>query len=1195
MQPEGQIKQATQNKPPRAGFRDLLLLLLLVIILPSLAVEFGLHFYWFESRKNAENQANLELSKSMAVGFDDFVGDLAQHEEALGRTVQMLNPARAEQFHQMLSISARGYPALREFLLIDSAGNVMASSGPKGAGISVRQTTYFPRAIASRQVVVTDIFLPQAEQTPVFVVARGIPNEEGRITTVIAGVIDTDRLAEANLSLPSGQGANVVLFDSQGHEAFRYPHHGLTWAQRLAPETGGLLEQAQAQHEVVGTVREADEDEDRFAARVPVSSIGWVAGAGHPRSEVMAPLTRRLMVADGLELGAVAVSIVAALLLSRTMTRSMKKLRGHADAIERGEWPREGGSSKVVELRELEAAFNTMAASREAMESQLRQSLRDQEAAKTRLEQLLSERGRQRDFLKRLLDNAPIGVAVIDPLTARYMVANPTYEAVPRKPGVSMVGRPVGDFAPPKLAAFMKWVMTRVLESRQPFSVREYEADFGPGREHTFWNNDVVPLLDSDGHVSSLLAITHEVTDQVQARRRIEELAAQAQTSRDELGTIINSVTEGVVVLSPEGNILSANPAALKMHGFGDLEHAPTEMNTYLPMFEFRSPDGRLLQWEEMPMARALAGETVLHVEMHGRAPQTGKTWIGSYSAIPIRGEDGRVSRIVVAIHDLTSMKQAEAALRESEERLRLATEVAGVGTWDWRIGDKQVRCSPQCKILFGLPPDATVTADSFLASVDGQDRSRVEDEVRRNVALPHEYATEYRVAWPDGSSHWLQSMARTFYDEQSKPVRNTGVVIDITHRKQVESQLRAANEVLEQRVAIRTSELERRTSQLRALVSELVGVEARERRRLAQVLHDSLQQLLVGARFNIWAIKTDDESLRESLVRVDQLLEESISESRLLTVELSPPVLHETGLVGVLHWLAQWMQEKHGLEVSLQTDEPADPQDLDIRILLFQSVRELLFNVLKHAGVRSARVAMSPQGQKMVRIVVSDDGVGFDPKQRLAETTSEGGFGIFSIRERLEMMGGQMEIDSAPGQGTRVVLLAPVSPVPQGPAKEPSPPKAPPQLHHPVREAVMAKPGAVKVVLADDHDIFRAGLASLLNAETDIEVIAQAHDGAEAVELALELRPDVVVMDVTMPEMDGVEATARIKAQLPDVHVIGLSMHDEMDVAKKMCDAGATTYLTKGGPAASLTAAIRSCAPNIDELLSEAWHGGPC
>ncbi|HOD81805.1 MAG: Oxygen sensor histidine kinase NreB [Planctomycetes bacterium ADurb.Bin126] len=249
--------------------------------------------------------------------------------------------------------------------------------------------------------------------------------------------------------------------------------------------------------------------------------------------------------------------------------------------------------------------------------------------------------------------------------------------------------------------------------------------------------------------------------------------------------------------------------------------------------------------------------------------------------------------------------------------------------------------------------------------------------------------------------------------------------------RAKLQRELHQLNETLEQRVAERTAVAERRARQLRALASQLTLAEQRERRRLARLLHDHLQQLLVGARFHIAALRRrcDGDDLDQAFQQVEDLLAQSIQGSRSLTMELSPPVLYDEGLGPALHWLAHWMFETHHLEVHAAIDPSATVEAEDMRVLLFQAVRELLFNVVKHAQVRDARLSMQRVDGSRVRISVEDAGVGFDPSRTVLVETGSTGLGLFSLGERMEIMGGSMEIQSQPGQGTSVCLFAPVSP----------------------------------------------------------------------------------------------------------------------------------------------------------------------
>jgi signal transduction histidine kinase len=248
----------------------------------------------------------------------------------------------------------------------------------------------------------------------------------------------------------------------------------------------------------------------------------------------------------------------------------------------------------------------------------------------------------------------------------------------------------------------------------------------------------------------------------------------------------------------------------------------------------------------------------------------------------------------------------------------------------------------------------------------------------------------------------------------------------NVTARKEAEQQLIALNETLEDRIAERTATAMRRARQLQTLASLLTLTEHRERRRLATILHDHLQQLLYAARLRLGTLRNPENAERpprETIDRVDALLEQSIAESRSLTVQLSPPVLHEAGLTAGLEWLGKHMEQTCGLTVDTSLDPSAEPQTEEGRILLFEAARELLFNVVKHAGTQRACVetAKGPNGE--VRIVVSDEGAGLSSSQTLMENAGAGGFGLFSIRERLELLGGQLEIETSPGRGFRATI----------------------------------------------------------------------------------------------------------------------------------------------------------------------------
>jgi CheY-like chemotaxis protein len=263
----------------------------------------------------------------------------------------------------------------------------------------------------------------------------------------------------------------------------------------------------------------------------------------------------------------------------------------------------------------------------------------------------------------------------------------------------------------------------------------------------------------------------------------------------------------------------------------------------------------------------------------------------------------------------------------------------------------------------------------------------------------------------------------------------------------------------------------------------------------------------------------------------------------------------------------------QQGLEVEVKTMTEETPPFREHQAdLLFQALRELLTNVVKHAGVSTASVTIHKQDRDTWLFTVSDSGRGFDMNAVHFQPSGEH-FGLFSLQERMEAMSGWCRIDSAVGKGTNVELG--LAAMPSDAKPRPHVLRTAPRMPEVVR---LTEPSRWRVLLVDDHAMVRQGLRSILETYPDLEVVAEASDGEEAVESAVSHDPDVVVMDINLPRLNGIDATRRIKSKAPKTVVIGLSVHYSSQAHAAVIEAGASAVLSKEQATEDLYRTITRC-----------------
>lgn len=347
----------------------------------------------------------------------------------------------------------------------------------------------------------------------------------------------------------------------------------------------------------------------------------------------------------------------------------------------------------------------------------------------------------------------------------------------------------------------------------------------------------------------------------------------------------------------------------------------------------------------------------------------------------------------------------------------------------------------------------------------------------------------------------------------------------------------------------------------LQSLASELTLTEQRERKRLSTDLHDFLAQILVLGRMRIGQARSRFAEADPSLLKVfndlDDLFTKSLAFTRTLMAELCPPALHELGLVAALESLGKHIGTL-GVQVAVDLAPSHVPLSEEQRVLLYQSVRELLINVVKHAKTSEATLSLSVEANETLHINVHDAGAGFDPGEQAHHTSEH--FGLLSIQERMEAMGGWLHIQSAPTQGTTITLGLPLT----HSLNVESIQVANTMCTAPCVTRTHATSRMIRVLLVDDHPMVRQGLRMILGGYDDVIVVVEASNGLEAVSAAADLTPDVILMDINMPVMDGIEATRQIKSMQPSTIVVGLSFNLSSPVQEAVIRAGASIFLSK-------------------------------
>lgn len=498
-------------------------------------------------------------------------------------------------------------------------------------------------------------------------------------------------------------------------------------------------------------------------------------------------------------------------------------------------------------------------------------------------------------------------------------------------------------------------------------------------------------LKDDHGEIIAAIKMVEDITTRRQYENALRESEAKYRTVFENTGT-------ATIIINEDTTISLANNTYAKYTGY-----TKQELEGKKSWTEFTSSADleRMVNCHKqrrIDPASAPDSYEFLFVDRYGNT----RNFVCNVAMIP------GTKQSVASCMDITERKRAEEALMESEEKYRVVFETTGSPTI---IVDEDTTISlvnNKFVEMFGLSKDEIEGKKSWVEYIVPSDLKRMLDYHKIRRINPDEPPITYEFSCFDKDGN-VRNMISTV---AMIPGTNKSVSshIDITERKCAEEALLNYQ------------------MQLKVLAAELSNSEEKERRRIATELHDNIGQTLAlcSLKLSSQAFASQSEVLVEAIEEIKEMIDSSIEAIRSLTLQISPPLLYEVGLEAALEWLCKWFKKEYNYHVAFWDDGRTKYLDDAIRSTIYQVVRELLLNAVKHANVKFAQIRLTKDSDKII-IEVKDDGIGYDYSKVIDNRDIKRGFGLFNIRQRIEHLGGEFIVETELTKGTYVKLSVPL------------------------------------------------------------------------------------------------------------------------------------------------------------------------
>jgi PAS domain S-box-containing protein len=646
-----------------------------------------------------------------------------------------------------------------------------------------------------------------------------------------------------------------------------------------------------------------------------------------------------------------------------------------------------------------------------------------------------------------------------------------------------------------------------------------------------------VAQRDDSGRVVALAGISIDQTTRIEERERAQALAQRIQLVADASGVgvwTIDNPGQG------DAERVEWNAQMFRIYGLPEDGSAP-------PLAEWMGSRVHVQDRQRVADERRRArqsGSDEFETGFRILRPDGTPRWVVCRSR---RGRrDGRT--VLYGIHlDVTQQRTLDQALHLQEQRLQLATQIAGVGIWERDLDSGEVVWGSQMYRLRGLQPDDPRTPreiDEMMVPPEALAERRA--RIQRHLQDLEPYAYEFEVRWPDGSLHWLASTGRAVHDDSGRPVRMVGLNWDVTQRRRAEAAQRDAD-AAERASRAKSEFLARMSHELRTPLNAMLG--------FAQLLQHDLQGRLDAPQAQ--RVQRTGSAGRHLLSLIDELLDLGAAEAGSLPLALQPVALDDS-VDEVCDWVAPLAAEQH---VSLHVQRADARVQADARRLR-QVLANLLTNAIKYnrrgGSVELASRRVSRDGSAGWELAVRDTGRGlsgeqlahlYEPFNRLGAERDgiEGrGIGLLTAHHLVQLMGGSLQVQSRLGEGSEFRVWLP----------EAAAAPAPPRVHARAASALTllyVEDNAVNALLVRELLALRPGVA-----------LHVAADGCAGIEAARQHRPDLVLADMQLPDMDGHELLRGLRAAGHRGPVVALSANALPDAVAQARAAGFDDYWTK-------------------------------